>query len=298
MTRTQRFLARLLAGELLLADGATGTLLQAKGLQCSHAPETCLLESPDQVRAMHREYLTAGSDLVLTNTFGGTHFRLDGHGLADRVLEVNRLAAALAREAAGESAFVVGDMGPTGQLLAPLGSVTYEQVCAAYAEQAAGLVAGGADLLLLETMSDLGEARAAIEGARRMTDLPIFCTFSFDTHGRSMMGVRPAQVAREIGPLVTGFGANCGSDPLEFPGLLRAMREEAPRAILWAKPNAGLPHVLEDDRVVYDATPRAMAGIAGEMVEAGAQIIGGCCGTTPAHIAAMAAALRLAPSAL
>jgi 5-methyltetrahydrofolate--homocysteine methyltransferase len=295
MTRTERFLARLRAGQVLLADGATGTFLQSQDLPCAHAPERCLLEDPDQVLAMHRAYLAAGSDVILTDSFGGTHFRLAPHGLGQRVMEVNRLAAELAREAAGDGAVVVGDMGPTGQLLAPLGKVTEEQVAAAYAEQAAGLVAGGVDVLLVETMSDLGEARAAIEGVRSVTDLPLFCTFSFDTRGRSMMGVRPAQVARDIGPLVTGFGANCGADPLEFPGFLKAMRQVAAQALLWAKPNAGLPHMREDGRVSYDATPQSMAEIARQMVEAGAQIVGGCCGTAPAHIAAMAEALKRSP---
>jgi methionine synthase I (cobalamin-dependent) len=292
MTRTASFLARLRAGGILLADGATGTLLQSQGLECGHAPETCLFDQPDQVRAMHRGYIRAGSELILTNTFGGTRFRLDGHGLADRVFEVNRLAATLAREEAGDEAWVVGDMGPTGRLLAPLGPLTAEEVSAACAEQAAGLAAGGADLLLIETMSDLGEARAAVEGARRAAGLPIFCTFSFDSHGRTMMGVRPAQAAREIGPLVAGIGANCGADPAEFPEIVQAMRQAAPQAVLWAKPNAGLPRMLDDGSVAYDAAPEALAEIARRLVEAGAQIVGGCCGTTPAHVAAMAAVLR------
>jgi 5-methyltetrahydrofolate--homocysteine methyltransferase len=157
------------------------------------------------------------------------------------------------------------------------------------------LAAGGVDCIYIETMSDLNEAKAAVQGAQQACSLPVFCTFSFDTRGRSMMGVRPAQVARDIGPLVTGFGANCGADPLEFPGFLKAMRQVAAQALLWAKPNAGLPHMREDGRVSYDATPQSMAEIARQMVEAGAQIVGGCCGTAPAHIAAMAQALKRSP---
>lgn len=305
MKRTEAFLARLQAGKVLVADGGSGTMLQRMGLPAGTAPEVWLFEQPDQIRALHRDYVRAGSDLILTCSFGGTHYRLAKHGLADRVLEVNRRAAELAREVAGANLpgssrtkgpttpviFVAGNLGPTGQLLAPLGKATPQEVAAAYAEQAAGLAEGGADFLLVETMSDLGEARAAIEGARQVTDLPIICTFSFDTHGRTMMGIRPDHAAREIGPLVEGLGANCGRDPAEHVGFVQAMRQAAPQAILWAKPNAGLPR-MDGEQIVYDATPEYMAKIALQLSEAGAQIIGGCCGTTPDHVAAMARALK------
>lgn len=291
MTRTEAFLAALQKGEILVADGATGTMLQSMGLDWGQAPEAWLLDHPDKIRALHRAYVEAGSDVILTCSFGGTHYRLARHGLAERVAEVNRLAAELAREAAGDHVFVAGDMGPTGQLLGPRSKVTPEQIAEAYAGQAAGLAEGGADFLVIETMSDLGEAQAAIAGARRVTDLPIFCTFSFDTHGRTMMGVKPDQAANAVGPLVQGIGANCGHDPAEYEGLIQAMHQAQPQAILWAKPNAGLPHLVEDE-TVYDATPEYMAGIALRLRQAGAQVIGGCCGTTPAHVAAIAAALK------
>ena len=294
MTRTETLFARLAAGEVLLADGAIGTLLQSAGLPPGKSPEVWVVEQPDQIRALHRSYLEAGSDLILTCTFGGTRFRLAAHGLADRVLEVNRRAAELAREEAGSDLFVAGDMGPTGQLLQPLGSLTFEEATAAYAEQATGLAEGGADFLLIETLSDLGEARAAIQGARHGTDLPIVCTFSFDTHGRTMMGVKPETVMEQIGPLVEGVGANCGSDPAEFVPILETMRAVAPGALLWAKPNAGLPRLV-DDMVTYDSTPTYMAQIARALCQAGAQVIGGCCGTTPDHIQAMAQAVKNQP---
>jgi 5-methyltetrahydrofolate--homocysteine methyltransferase len=290
MTRTEHFLTQLRRGEVLLADGATGTMLQRQGLEPGQSPEVWVLEHPDRIRELHEGYLDAGSDLILTCTFGGTRYRLEGSGLADRVVEVNRLAAELAREVAGE-AFVAGDMGPTGHLLAPLGPLSPEDVAAAYADQARGLVEGGVDFLLIETMSDLGEAKAAVQGARRVTDLPIFTTFSFDTHGRTMMGIRPAQVAQEMEPLVAGLGANCGQDPAEYVQFMQAMRGVTEGAILWAKPNAGLPHVV-DDEVMYDATPAYMAQVAQDLRHAGAQVIGGCCGTTPEHIAEMAQALN------
>ncbi len=297
MTQSASFLPRLHAGQILVADGATGTQLQAMGLEAGQAPEVWLFEQPDQIRALHRGYVQAGSDIILTCTFGGTRYRLEGHGLGDRVAEVNRRAAELAREIAAEAAeqgrqvLVAGDMGPTGQLFQPFGPLTAEAAAEAYAEQAQSLAEAGVDFFLIETMSDLQEAQAAIEGARRVSDLPIVCTFSFDTHGRTMMGVKPEQVARQIGPLVEVVGANCGKDPAEYVGFLQAMRAAAPEAILWAKPNAGLPHLVGDE-VVYDATPEEMAQIALQLKEAGAQVIGGCCGTGPAHIAAMAKALR------
>lgn len=298
MTRTEQFLSRLRSGEVLLADGATGTRLQSQGLEAGRAPELWVIEQPDRVRGLHRGYVEAGSDLILTCTFGGTRFRLEKDGLAGRVAEVNRTAAELAREVAaaaeqatGREIYVAGDMGPTGELLAPLGPLGAEEVTEAYAEQAAALTEGGADFLLIETMSDLGEAKAAIAGARSVSDLPLFCTFSFDSHGRTMMGTRPEHAAREVSPLVLGLGANCGRDPAEFVDFLQRMRQAAPQALLWAKPNAGLPH-FEGDEVVYDATPQYMAEISRQLRDAGAQVIGGCCGTTPEHIVAMREVLR------
>jgi methionine synthase I (cobalamin-dependent) len=284
-------MARLRAGEVLLADGAAGTLLQSMGLPTGTAPEVWVLEEPDKIRALHRNYVEAGSNLILTSSFGGTHFRLSSHGLGNRVVEINRRAAELAREVVGDDVWVVGDMGPTGQLLKPLGKLTPVEVAEAFADQAEGLTQGGADILLIETMSDLGEAQAAIEGTRRATDLPIVCTFSFDSHGRTMMGLKPETMIREVGPLVEIVGANCGRDPAEFVDIVTTMHRAAPDAVIWAKPNAGLPRVI-DERVAYDATPAYMGQVALQLREAGAQIIGGCCGTTPDHIAAMATALR------
>jgi 5-methyltetrahydrofolate--homocysteine methyltransferase len=291
MTRTELFLARLRSGEVLLGDGATGTILQTMGLPSGTAPEAWVLDQPDKIRAMHQDYVKAGSDLILTCSFGGTRFRLSSHGLDGRVVEINRRAAELAREVAGDQVWVAGDMGPTGQLLKPLGQLTPDEVADAYADQATGLAQGGVDFLLIETMSDLGEAQAAIRGARRATNLPIVCTFSFDSHGRTMMGLKPETVAVEIGPLVEVVGANCGRDPAEYVDVMHAMRQAAPDAVLWAKPNAGLPRMV-GETVVYDATPEYMGQVTLQLRGAGAQIIGGCCGTTPAHLSAMAATLK------
>lgn len=292
MTRTERLWARLRSGEILVTDGATGTMLQNEGLEPGRVPEAWILERPDTIRALHKSYVQAGANIILTCSFGGNRYRLENDGLADRVVEINRRAAELARQAAGENVFVAGDMGPTGQLLQPFGPLSPEDMRLAYAEQARGLAEGGADFLLIETMSDLGEAEAAIAGARSATPLPIVCTFSFDSHGRTMMGLTPETVAQTIGPLVDAVGANCGRDPQEYIGFIQAIRRVVPEALIWAKPNAGLPHLVEDT-VVYDATPTKMGQVALDMVEVGAQIVGGCCGTTPEHVAAVASSLKL-----
>ncbi len=295
MTRTESFLTRIQAGEVLVADGATGTMLQRMGLPAGQAPERWVIDQPEAIRSLYQAYINAGSDLFLTCTFGGSAYRLAAHGLADRVVEVNRRAAELARETAGDRCFFAGDIGPTGQLLAPLGTATPEEMAEAFSQQVQGLVEGGVDFLLIETMSDLGEAQAAIEGARRVSDLPIICSFSFDTHGRTMMGLRPAQAVHALAEKVQGVGANCGKDPAEYLGFMQAMRQAALDAqadlILWAKPNAGLPRMV-DGKAVYDATPEQMATVAVQLREAGAQIIGGCCGTTPVHIQTMVRALK------
>lgn len=278
---------------VLIADGATGTMMQRMGLPPGRAPELWNVENPDAVRRLYRGFLEAGSDLILTNSFGGTRVRLDMEGAGDRVGELNRLAAQLSRQAlrAGDEAVVLGSMGPTGQLLEPMGPLSYEACRANFAEQAAALAEGGVDGLLIETMSDLNEARAAVEGARQAADLPILVTMSFDTNGRTMMGVRPEDAARELWGLgVTAVGANCGRTLSETLAAVQAMRRAAPEATLMAKPNAGLPR-LENMQAVYDVTPEVMAGYALKFAAAGVKIFGGCCGTTPAHIEAVARAL-------
>ena len=285
---------------VLIADGATGTELQKAGLVPGSAPELWNVENQDAIRALYQGYVDAGADMFLTNTFGGTSIRLKREGLDDRVVELNSTAAQLAREIADAHArahardvLVVGDMGPTGGMLAPLGTLSYEDVVAAYAEQAGALAEGGADVLLIETMSDLTEIEAAIEGARQATDLPIMATMSFDTKGRTMMGVKPEKAAQKLHALgVDVMGANCGRTLTETLAAVLKMREAVPDAVLMAKPNAGLPHIESGD-LVYDVTPDVMAEYACKFVEeAGVKIFGGCCGSTPEHIAAVVAALK------
>jgi 5-methyltetrahydrofolate--homocysteine methyltransferase len=287
-----RFLERLSTKKVLIADGATGTMYQAAGLKSGAAPEEWNITNPDKVQAVYRAYLRAGSDIILTNTFGGTSIKLGKFDLADRVKEFNRTSAALAREAAGQEALVMGDLGPTGDLMEPMGTLTYEKAVKAYAEQAEALAEGGVDAILVETMADLSEARAAIEGAKSATELPVVCTMSFDTPLHTMMGVSPRQAMEGLYPLgLAAIGANCGSTLEDTEQVIIQMKEANPQAVLMAKPNAGLPR-MEGDRAVYDVTPAEMAEFARRFVELGVKIVGGCCGSTPEHIAAIAAALK------
>jgi methionine synthase I (cobalamin-dependent) len=285
-------LDRLAAGDVLIADGATGTMLQEAGLPTGTPGEAWILERPEEIKKLHRAYLDAGSQLILTSTFGGTRARLKSAGLDPRVAEINRRAAELARQVAGDQIYVGGDIGPSGELLPPLGKLTYDAALDMFAEQAAALAEGGVDCIYIETMSDLNEAKAAVEGAQRVCDLPVFCTFSFDTHGRTGMGISPAQAARTMAGMgVQATGANCGHAPEEVLEFLPQMHEAAPDLFLIAKPNAGIPRMVKR-RAVYDAGPDRMAGLVLRYVELGAQIVGACCGSSPEHLAAIAAAVQ------
>jgi 5-methyltetrahydrofolate--homocysteine methyltransferase len=289
-----KFVDALMNNKILIADGATGTQLQKAGLKPGASPELWNLENPDAVRALHRSYIEAGSDVVLTNTFGGTRYRLARHELEGQVKEINAAAARLAHEVAGEKVFVFGDIGPTGELLIkPVGKITYEEAVTAFAEQAEGLLAGGVDAILIETMSDINEAKAAIEGVRKVSaDIPVLVTFSFDTHGRTMMGAKPEKVAKDIWALgVTAIGANCGRTLTETLTAIEQMRVALPEAVLMAKPNAGLPHASGGD-LVYDVTPEIMAEYAHKFAAQNVKIFGGCCGSAPEHIHAIAEALK------
>ncbi len=286
------FLQRLGSGPALVADGAMGTFLQEAGLPPGTPGEAWVLEQPQAIADIHRSYIEAGAELVLTCTFGGTRARLERAGLADRVAEINRKAVEIARQAAAGRAYVAGDIGPLGELLAPLGSRTVQEAADLFAEQAAALAEAGPDLLYIETMSSLDEVRAAVEGARRAAPhLPITATLSFDTKGRTNMGVKPEQAARALLELgVAALGANCGRTLEMTEEAVRRMAEAAPGVPLIAKPNAGMPR-MEGDTLLYDATPEDMAQAALRFVELGARIVGGCCGSTPTHIHAIAQAV-------
>ncbi|MEO5852742.1 MAG: homocysteine S-methyltransferase family protein [Nocardioides sp.] len=273
-----------------LFDGGMGTLLQDRGLEGGDAGELWNVDRPDAVRAAHQEYAVAGATILTTNTFGGTRPRLDMHGLGDRVHELNAAAARVAREVADEHALLVaGDLGPTGELMDPLGTQTEAEAQALFAEQLAGLVEGGIDVVLIETMSDLGEVRAAVAAAQQVAPtLPVVVTMSFDTNLRTMMGVTPAAAVSEIGALgVAAVGANCGRGPEEMEQIMAAMAAVRPEGLLLAaQSNAGLPQVV-GDHFEYDASPADLAAHAARLRELGVDVVGACCGSTPAHVAAM-----------
>lgn len=287
------FLARLQSGDVIVADGATGTMLQAAGLPPGAPPEGWLLDNAEAVVEVHRGYVEAGADLILTCTFGATRPRLEQNGLGDRVGEINRRAVEIAREASGGTAFVAGDIGPIGEFLAPLGELDYGEAVDIFAEQAEALFQAGVDVLHIETMAALEEAKAAVEGALAVgKGTPVTATLSFDSHGRTNMGVRPEEAAQTLAALgVRGLGANCGATLDMTLDAIQIMHETAPEMPLIAKPNAGMPRLV-DDEVVYDATPEMMAAYARRFVDRGVRIIGGCCGSTPEHIAAIAGAVR------
>ena len=290
--------ALLAEGSPILADGAMGTMLFANGLQFGDPPEVWNVAHPEVIRRIHRGYLDAGSRILLTNTFGGNRLRLRLHGLDSRVSDLNRTAAILLRteaDAAGGHALVAGDIGPTGEIMAPLGTLEEDEAVDVFAEQAAALIAGGVDLIWVETMSHLSEITAAIRGTRTVSPtIPVIATMTFDTRGYTMMGVSPEQAARAL--LAAGadaVGGNCGNGPDELLPVIEKMHAVAPDAVLVAKSNAGMPELV-DLRAVYRADPATMADAGLGFRDAGARIVGACCGSTPAHLAAMAEALRIA----
>ena len=289
-----RLAALLAADRPVLLDGGMGTLLQDSGLEDGAPGELWNLENPDAIRAAHTAYADAGSRILTTNTFGGTRPRLDMHGLGDRLAEVNRLAAQVARSVADPRGLLVaGDLGPTGELLSPLGTMTSEEAQAIFAEQLAGLVAGGIDLVLVETLSDLGEADAALAAAREVApDLPVVVTMSFDTNVRTMMGVRPGDAVAHLAAAgADAVGANCGRGPAEMEIIAAQMVQARPDGLLLvAQSNAGLPQVV-GDHFEYDATPGDLAAHAARLAGLGIDLVGGCCGSTPTHIAAVRDAL-------
>jgi 5-methyltetrahydrofolate--homocysteine methyltransferase len=282
----------------ILTDGATGTNLFAAGLESGYPPELWNIEpaNVEKVYNLNRAFVDAGADLILTNSFGGTAPRLKLHQAESRVGEVNAAAARIARRAvdgAGRSVVVAGSVGPTGELFEPLGPMTHEVGIAAFVAQAEGLKAGGADVLWIETMFSVEELNAAIKAAEAV-GLPYVCTLSFDTKGRTMMGVSPAQVAQMMkaaSPRPIAYGANCGTGASELVAVLLHMKEASdPQDVLVAKSNCGIPK-LEGAEIRYTGTPELMSDYVRLSLAAGARIVGGCCGTTPGHIKAMRAAM-------
>jgi methionine synthase I (cobalamin-dependent) len=285
------FVELLAERPVLIADGATGTNYQNMGIEPGVAPEEWVVDEPDKVQELHRRFVAAGSDLVLTCSFGGSSLRLADEALHGRAVEVNRRAAELAREAVGDDVLVAGSLGPTGHLTEPLGPLTHELAVATFAEQAKSLADGGVDLLVLETFFSLDEGLWAVEGIKSASDLPLVVSYSFDQGTKTMMGLTPTQVVEAFAPLgIAAIGANCGKSLADTDVIVEELVAAADGLPLWVKPNAGVPRMV-GDAVIYDAGPDDLAQHVRGYVDRGARIVGGCCGSTPEHIAAITGVL-------
>ena len=290
------FLELLNGRPWLLADGATGTSYFQMGLTSGDAPELWNFDHPERVRSLHRKFIAAGADIVLTNSFGANRYRLKLHNAQDRAHEINVAAARNARleaDAVSRSVIVAGSMGPTGEIFEPVGTLPHGDGVAAFAEQAAALKEGGVDVLWIETMSSEEELRAAVDGAAG-AGLPIVTTMSFDTNGRTMMGITPAafgELASRLSVAPAAIGANCGVGASELVATVLGITAARPDAVVVAKGNCGIPQYV-DGHIHYSGTPELMAKYARMALDAGARIIGGCCGTSEEHLAAMRSALE------
>jgi methionine synthase I (cobalamin-dependent) len=293
----QTFPEALASRPWMLADGATGTNYFMMGLMSGDAPEMWNLEHPDRVRDLHRRFIEAGADIILTNTFGGNRHRMKLHDAQDRVHEINVAAVKNARAEADaytkRQIFVAGSMGPTGEIFMPVGAFPYEEGVTAFAEQAMALKDGGVDVLWMETMSSEEELRAAVEGAAQ-AGLPMVTTMSFDTNGRTMFGITPASfgdMAANLPHQPCAIGANCGVGASELVATVMGITKARPDAAVVAKGNCGIPQ-YQDGKIHYTGTPELMANYARIAHDAGAKIIGGCCGTSPEHLASMRQSLE------
>jgi homocysteine S-methyltransferase len=286
------FLERLAEG-VVVCDGAMGTMLYSRGIFLNRCFDELNLSSPNLVRGVHEEYVQAGADLIETNTFGAHRFKLGPHGLEKQVRKINREGARIAREAAHGRALVAGSMGPLGKPLEPFGNVSFADAVAAHQEQAEGLAEGGVDLFLIETMPSLQEARAALTAVRAVSTLPVAVSLTFSEEGTTFYGDKPEDVVAALEaegvPLI---GANCSQGPQPMLETVGRMAAAAKKARLSAMPNAGAPALVEG-RYVYLCTPEYMATYARRFIEAGVTVVGGCCGTTPAHIKDLARSVRM-----
>jgi 5-methyltetrahydrofolate--homocysteine methyltransferase len=287
-------LEKLALKKILVADGATGTELARRGLPPGTAPEKWNLERPDEVRAVAAAYVAAGADIILTNTFGGTRFKLEKSGLEGDLFEINRAGAELAKQAAAGKALVFASIGPSGEFMEPLGPVEEEEMIAAFAEQVAALEKGGVDGFVIESFSDIAEAQAALFAVRENTELPAVVSLTFEKGKKgyaTMMGVKPGEAADALEAAdADAVGANCGAGMEQIIEVAKLIRSGTSLP-LWFKPNAGLPKLV-DGKTVFQETPEEFTSRLGELIAAGAAVIGGCCGTTPDHIRLLAQKVR------
>ena len=285
-----------LAQGTLVSDGAMGTMLQESGLDDGGAPELWNVEHPDRIEAVLEAYAAAGANLITTNTFGGTAGRLAMHGLEDRLYELNKAGAEVARKVADRhpNCFVMGDVGPSGELMDPMGTLTLESAKEIFSAQIKALVDGGVDAILIETMSDLAEVEAAVNAAKEVAPhLPIITTMSFDTNLRTMMGVKPTLAVTYLASLgVRIIGANCGRGIDEMRVIAKELVDARPDGVfIITQSNSGLPKLV-GDTFIYEGTPNEMGKYATEMKSFGVNVVGSCCGSTPAHTAAISAAVQ------
>ena len=289
----QSFSDLLKQNKFLVSDGATGTNLIQRGLPHGTCAEGWVLQNPEAITQLHKDFLEAGADIILTCTFGASRLRLEANNLADHFEEVNRKAVELARSAADDHGeLVAGSLGPLGQMLKPLGMLEESDAEKNYREQANILSDSGVDLLLVETQFDLAEATAAVRGVKAVSDLPLIVSFSFDRGTRTMMGVSPAKFAQSMTDFdLAALGINCGKSLEDNLNALKELVENTDLPI-WFKPNAGLPEINEAGLPTYNVSPEQMAAQVPDWITAGARIIGGCCGTSPAHLGAIAGQVK------
>jgi 5-methyltetrahydrofolate--homocysteine methyltransferase len=286
---SHEFFDLLIEKKIIVADGATGTNLIQRGLERGVTAENWVIDNPDMIKKLHLDFIEAGAEIILTSTFGGSEIRLDQSGMGDKYEQVNHAAVTLAKQAVkNTSVLVAGSMGPLGQMLKPLGTLEITEAERYYARQAAILCVAGVDIIVIETQFDLNEAKAAIIGVKSSCEKALVCSFSFDRGVKTMMGVSPSSFAKEVEGLgLSAIGINCGNSLDDNINALKELSDftEIP---IWFKPNAGLPYINESGKPTYDITPHQMADNVGAWIEAGARIIGGCCGTTPEHLKAIA----------
>lgn len=288
------FMDQIRAGKILLADGATGSNLQQRGLPNGKPGEMWVLENPDEIVRLASDFIHSGANIILTCTFGASRLHLSQMGLANESERINRTAVELAQKATASSGVLIaGSIGPIGQMLEPFGTLSAQDAEITFAEQARWLADGGVDLIVIETQFDLAEAGAAVRAVRSVTTLPLVCSFSFDRGTKTMMGVSAEKAARALNDSgVDLLGINCGRSLDDNIKALRELRE-ATTLPIWFKPNAGLPVMDETGNAVYQTTPQQMAENVTDWIAAGAQVIGGCCGTSPEHLAAIAEVVRI-----